>query len=332
MAAFVKPHAAESFHQNFVSNAKKFGNSFRISEPSENLLRVSMMQSSWMMEQITMADVAQATGQAVSVGDNSLYTGRTLEGRFRSPTKLDGTAYDLIETDSCAGISYDKMSLLINSGSGTQEEFNQKMSEFFSRAFTLDMLKIGFNGQRTALDTKPDENPKGEDVNRGWHTIAREFNAGSQVITKPASIGDAGDFKHIDALASFLINELIPEGFREDPHLVVMVGAELAASQRLKIFNGAALSSERAAAQMLNSSVAGRFAFVPPFMPGRRLVITTLDNLHIYTQKDSRIFKAGFNEDKKIYEHSYLRQEGYALGDGFMYAAMDENALTLKDA
>lgn len=332
MTAFVKPHAAESFHQNFVINAKKFGNSFKISEPSENLLRVAMMQSSWMMEQITTADVAQAFGQAVSVGDNSLYTGRALEGRFRNPAKLDGTAYQLIETDSCAAISYDKMSLLINSGSGTQDEFNQKMSDFFSRAFTLDMLKIGFNGQRMALDTKPSEYPKGEDVNRGWHAIAGEFNGGSQVISKPVSIGESGDFKHLDALASFLINELIPDGFKEDPRLVVMVGAELAASERLKLFNGAILPSDRASAQMLNSSVAGRFAFVPPFMPGRRLVITTLDNLHIYTQKDSRIFKAGFNEDKKIYEHSYLRQEGYALGDGFMYAAMDENALTLKDA
>lgn len=332
MTAFIKPHAAELFHQNFVSNAKKFGSSFQISEPSENLLRVAMMQSSWMMEQITTADVAQASGQAVSVGDNSLYTGRSLEGRFRNPTKLDGSAYELCETDSCASISYDKMSLLINSGSGTQDEFNQKMSDFFSRAFTLDMLKIGFNGQYSALDTKPNENPKGEDVNKGWHAIALEFNSGSQVITKPATIGETGDFKHLDALASFVINELIPEGFREDPRLVVMVGAELAASERLKLFNGAASPTDRASSQLLNSSVAGRFAFVPPFMPGRRLAVTTLDNLHIYTQKGTRVFKAGFNEDKKIYEHSYLRQEGYALGDGFMYAAMDENALTLKES
>lgn len=332
MTAFVKPHAAELFHQNFVSNARKFGNSFTISDPSENLLRVAMMQSSWMMEQITIADVAQAVGQAISVGDNSLYTGRALDGRFRNTAPLNGTAYELIETDSCASISYDKMSLLIHSGSGTQDEFNQKMSDFFSRAFTLDMLKVGFNGQFAALDTKPNENPKGEDVNTGWHAIAREFNSGSQVITKPTTIGEAGDFKHLDALASYLINELIPEGFREDPRLVVMVGAELAASERLKLFNGAASPSDRASAQMLNSSIAGRFAFVPPFMPGRRVAITTLDNLHIYTQKETRIFKAGFNEDKKVYEHSYLRQEGYALGDGFMYAAMDENALTLKDA
>lgn len=332
MTAFIKPHAAELFHQNFVSNAKKFGNSFQISEPSENLLRVAMMQSSWMMEKITTADVVQENGQAVSVGDNSLYTGRALEGRFRNPTKLNGSVYELSETDSCASINYDKMSLLINSGSGTQDEFNQKMSDFFSRAFTLDMLKIGFNGQYSALDTQPNENPRGEDVNKGWHAIAREFNSGSQVITKPATIGENGDFKHLDELASFLINELIPEGFREDPRLVVMVGAELAATERLKLFNGAASPSDRASAQMLNSSVAGRFAFVPPFMPGRRLAVTTLDNLHIYTQKGTRVFKAGFNEDKKLYEHSYLRQEGYALGDGFMYAAMDENALTLKDS
>ncbi|WP_071783614.1 P2 family phage major capsid protein [Pantoea sp. AS-PWVM4] len=81
----------------------------------------------------------------------------------------------------------------------------------------------------------------------------------------------------------------------------------------------------------MNSSVAVRFAFVPPSMPGRRVAITTIDNLHIYTHKGTRFFKAGFNEDKKLYEHIYLHQADCALEDGFKDAAMDENALTLKD-
>lgn len=60
------------------------------------------------------------------------------------------------------------------------------------------------------------------------------------------------------------------------------------------------------------SSVAGRFAFVPPFMPGKRLAVTTLSNLHIYTQKGSRRFRAEFVDDRCVYEHSYWRNEGYA--------------------
>ncbi|HGY9166315.1 TPA: P2 family phage major capsid protein, partial [Escherichia coli] len=86
--------------------------------------------------------------------------------------------------------------------------------------------------------------------------------------------------------------ELIAEQFREDPRLVVLVGAELAAHQRLKLFNAADRPSDVNAAQMATSSVAGRFAFIPPFMPGKRLAVTTLDNLHIYTQAITRWFRA----------------------------------------
>jgi len=305
------------------------GRGFSISDPSENLLRVSMLESGWMMNNITLADVNESQGNAVSIGDNSLHTGRSVSGRFGKNIALNGTPYTLEETDSCAAISYDQMSLMINSGSGEQGEFNQKMSDFFGRAFTLDMLRVGFNGRMAAIPTNPAAYPKGEDVNLGWHSIAREFNEGSQVITDELVLGDGGDFAHLDALTNYLINKSIPEAFREDPRLVVLVGAELAAAERMRLFNGADRPADRAASQLLTSSVAGRFAFVPPFMPGRRLAVTTLDNLHIYTQRGSRRFRAEFVEDRCVYEHSYLRMEGYALGDGYLYAAVDESALKL---
>lgn len=330
MTAFVIPHAAESFHKNFVRGANsRNNNSFSISEPSENLLRVSMMESGWMMNNITLADVSEVNATAVSIGDNSLHTGRSVHGRFNKKLFISGTDYSLEETDSCASMSYEQMSLLANSGNNGQNEFNQKMSDFFAKAFTLDMLRVGLNGRAAEWPTDPIKNPKGEDVNRGWHTIAKEFNDGSQVITNGLSLGKGGDFPHLDALANYLITKHISEAFREDPRLVVLVGAELAASERMRLFNGAELPVDRLASQSLTSSIAGRFAFVPPFMPGRRLAVTTLDNLHIYTKKNSRRFRAEFVDDRCVYEHAYWRMEGYALGDGFLYAAVDENAIQL---
>lgn len=334
MSLTAKPAAAELFHQNFIRGAnytpgnKKY---FSVSEPSENLLRVAMLESGWLMKNITLSDVITERGDSISLGDNSLHTGRAMEGRFSKNTKIEGTPYLLEETDTCASISYEQMSLIANSGRGDQEHFTNVMSDFFGKAVSLDMLRIGFNGEFAGFPTQPDVYTKGQDVNKGWHTIAKEFNDGSQVITDEFTLGDSGDFPHLDALANYLIMNKIPEEFREDPRLVVLVGSELASITRTRLFNGADRSSDIAASQTLLSSVAGRFALVPPFMPGRRLAVTTLDNLHIYTQKNTRRFRAEFIDDRSVYEHSYWRNEGYGLGNAFLYAAADEASIKLSE-
>ncbi|HEJ9148745.1 TPA: P2 family phage major capsid protein [Serratia marcescens] len=329
MTAAIIPAVAGRYHQNLMNSVTfPYGNqrTFTISDVAENKLRIAMLESGWMMSGITLMDVDTEKGQAIEIGDASLYTGRAIEGRFNKRLAVNGTDYVLVETDSCASLSYEKMSAIANVGG--MEHFAQRVDEFFGMAVSLDMLRIGLNGERIAYPTDPESNTKGQDVNIGWHAIAKTFNNGSQVITEAVTLGEGGDFPHLDALANHLITKNIPEGFREDPRLVVMVGAELAAAERLRLFNAADRPADTAAAQMLTSSVAGRFAFVPPFMPGKRLAITTLDNLHIYTQKGSRHFRAEFVDDRAVYEQGYWRNEGYALGNGFLYTAVDEKAIT----
>lgn len=292
------------------------------------LLNTALLESSWMMQNITLMPVREAEGQAFTVGSRQLHTGREISVRFRRRMVANGTPYTLTETETCAYLPYRDLVAMINTG--TEGELERMMSAFFDQAVALDMLRIGFNGQHVGWPTKPDENPNGEDINKGWHTLAKAFNDGSQVVTDALTLGDGGDFPHLDALANHIIQTKIPEGLREDPRLVVMVGSELAAAERLRLFNGADTPANAAAAQSATSSIAGRFAFVPPFMPGKRLAVTTLSNLHIYTQEGTQKARAEFNDEESAYEHSYLRSEGYALQDGMMYAAVDESAITLK--
>ena len=40
------------------------------------------------------------------------------------------------------------------------------------------------------------------------------------------------------------------------------------------------------------------------------MVVTPLSNLHIYTQRNTRMRKAEFVEDRKQFENKYLRNEG----------------------
>lgn len=233
MAVHLIPDMAKQFHQLFTRGAEYFSNNkegeFTISTPSENSLHIAMLESGWMMGSITLRDIDSSTGQAIEIGDNSLHSGRALSGRFKKKLTVNGTPFELVETDSCVSLSYEQLGQLANINSF--DKFVSLLSDFFGRAVSLDMLRIGFNGEYAGLPTNPIENPKGEDINTGWHAIAREFNNGSQVITEKFSLGEGGDYPHLDALANQLIKDKIPEAFREDPRLVVLVGAELAAKE-----------------------------------------------------------------------------------------------------
>ncbi|HHQ4553414.1 TPA: P2 family phage major capsid protein, partial [Aeromonas veronii] len=82
--------------------------------------------------------------------------------------------------------------------------------------------------------------------------------------------------------------------------------------------------SEQIAAQQLAKSIAGRKAMIPPFFPGKRMVVTTLDNLHCYTQRGTRKRKADDNQDTKSFDNQYWRMEGYALGEHKAYGGFEE--------
>lgn len=301
-------------------------NYFSLSDPKETQLRDALLESSDFLNWITVADVDQLSGQVVSVGASGLHTGRIAEGRFRRNIGVSGNEYKLVETDSCAALRWDLLSVWANAGS--DEEFFQRVQSFTNQAFALDMLRIGFNGKSIAADTNYKENPNGEDVNIGWHEIVRKI-AKSQIMTDAVTLDQGGDYKSLDAMASDLINAKIPQEYRNDPRLVVLVGADLVAAEQYRLYQAADRPSEKIAAQMLQDSIAGRQAIIPPFMPGKRMVVTTLNNLHIYTQRNTRQRKAEFVEDRKAYENKYLRNEGYAVEYPELYAAIDESAVTI---
>ncbi|HCO1115329.1 TPA: major capsid protein, partial [Escherichia coli] len=48
-------------------------------------------------------------------------------------------------------------------------------------------------------------------------------------------------------------------------------------------------------------------------------------------QAITRWFRAEFDDESSEYVHSYLRNEGYALGEPELYAAVDECTLTFAD-
>lgn len=302
---------------------------FALTDPKETAMRSALLERADFLSMITCADVDQLQGQVVSVGNPGIFTGRKEGGRFIRETNVDGNEYKLVKTDSGAALTWDLLSIWANAGD--ENEFFQRMQDFTNESFALDMIRIGWNGTKAEKSTDPIKFPNGEDVNIGWHEIVRKYNKGNQIISTPVTLDEKGDYKSLDAMASDLINDKIPQQFRNDPRLVVLVGADLVAAEQYRLYQKADRPTEKIAAQMLSDSIAGRPAMVPPFMPGKRMVVTMLSNLHIYTQRNTRQRKAEFVEDRTQYENKYLRNEGYAIEFPEMYAAFDESAVTIGE-
>lgn len=328
---FLNQRARELLRAYSMGLAAEYGQDsaeryFSLTDPKETQLRAALLESVGFLSMITVADVDQLSGQVVNVGNPGIFTGRKEGGRFIRNTGVDGLEYKLSETDSGAALTWAMLSVWANAGD--ENEFFQRMQEFTNQSFALDMLRIGFNGKSVAKSTDPEKYPNGEDVNIGWQEFVRAFDD-NQIITDAVSLGAGGDYVSLDAMASDLINSKIPAQFRNDPRLTVLVGADLVAAEQHRLYQAADRPTEKIAAQMLGTSIAGRPAIVPPFMPGKRMVVTPLSNLHIYTQRGTRQRKAEFVEDRKQYENKYLRNEGYAVEYPEMYAAFDESAVTI---
>lgn len=321
---------------------------FSISPPQETALRLALMENNWFLPLITTRDVSQIRGQVIDVGNPGVFTGRHPDKRFTKDVGLSGNIYQLFPTDSCARLPWELMSDWIHSGT-TDEEFVQLVAEFTLRTFANDMVRVGFNGIKAAPITDLDDYPNGEDINIGWHQIAKNFDTKHADPSTPEEdripgftprvmnpgpgslvLGPTGDFKTLDAMAQWLISATIPQQFQNEPDLVLLIGADLIAAEQFRLFQEADKPTENIAAQMLANTVTGRRVYVAPFLPGKRMIATTLTNLHLYTQRGHQYRRAEHVQDRMGFENAWWRNQGYALGHPMMYGAIDESAVTIE--
>ncbi|MBY7871725.1 phage major capsid protein, P2 family [Vibrio fluvialis] len=312
-----------SAKQSEIFGVKDPSKTFAITGPKETQLKSKLLEKADFLKMITVEDVDQKSGQVVQVGTNRLHTGRKKGGRHTTDGGVDGHEYALVETDSCAVVTWDTLSVWANSGK--PGEFMKRMNENAMSNFSADILRVGFNGKTVADTTDSATNPNGEDVNKGWQTLVKQ-DAPDQIIDLDVYLDadGGGDYKTLDAMGSDLINTKIHPSLRNDPELVLLVGADLMSFEQARLYDAASTPTEKKAAQQLPHSIAGRPAIIPPYFPGMRMVATTLKNLHVYTQKNTRHRKSEHVEDRKQHENSYLRWEGYAVGDYEGYGGFEE--------
>ncbi len=126
-----RPDAARRYHNKFVTGTnyqEESNRRFALSEPTENILRTSILESGWLIKNITLRDVNAVSGNAVNIGASELYTGRVDGGRFHKKMAINGTEFFLTETDTCARISYSDMSHIYHTG--VPDEFEKTVESF----------------------------------------------------------------------------------------------------------------------------------------------------------------------------------------------------------
>ncbi|NHB87180.1 phage major capsid protein, P2 family [Photorhabdus tasmaniensis] len=319
--ALLRKYTAGLAKTSHVDSTARF---FSLTEPHEIQFRDALLQESTFLGLITVMDVEQISGSVIATGNPGLFTGRKKGGRFMREMGPTGNDYKLVETDSGSFLPYDTLVTWANAGS--ENEFFERIQSFSTESFALDMLRVGFNGTLIAEDTDPEKYPSGEDVNIGWHQIVKVRSPGQIVTDKVVldRVGTGADFVSIDAVATDLIHTLIPEQFRQDPRLVVLVSADLIGADTTSMMNRIDRPTEKVAAQLINREIAGRKAYSPPFMPEGRIIVTTLKNLHLYTQARTRQRRSDWIDDRKQFENNYLRMEGYAVEYDELYASIDK--------
>lgn len=309
---------------NGVANATE---QFNVSPEIEQKLESKMKESSEFLGMINVMPVTQQEGQVLGLTTTRTIAGRTdtSGGTRRNPTDPSGDAekrrYLCKQTNFDWARRYPLMDAWRH-----RPEFETLLRDAILQQQSRDRIMIGWHGTSAADTTDRVANPLLQDVNIGWLKKLRDNAAGQvfsdgsltvksdgtnnaalkKIYVKPGvelydanaahdAVGGSAhavaDYSSLDALV-LDAKRLIPEWWRGDTELVVIVGHDLVDDKYFTIAQttGAEATEVEATDRILRSTktLGGLPAVRVPFFPAGSLLITRLDNLSIYYQEGTR--------------------------------------------
>ncbi len=295
----------------------------RASSLKGNALMLSIFQASPLLARMTlrfMKDPYEPTQDPIKPG---LRTGRTKSERFIVKADPTSQKHQFHDFDSSAVFTRTELATLF--GGLTPEQVNEIVEAITLSMLADDVLRIGFYGQLAADSTDPVTYPNGEDVAAGWQTIAKQHDPDgkrilrNQVTFDPAG---AGDYRDLDSMVYRLL-EVLPERWRQDPRLQVLVGGDL-----LALHKQAHLAPGQVRSKDQQLKIADLPVNTHQHMPGNLLAVTFLSNLQVLTLELGHYLATGDLNDDNTWGIRYLRPQTYALGAPDAYTAFDSITLT----
>lgn len=268
---------------------------------------------------VNLAMVPELKGEKLYMDLGGLVSSRTeITGNAeRSPTdfsNLTNKFYELFFTESDIAIPYSKIDQW-----KFFKDFAQRYQRLHRAAIANDRLRVGWHGTSAAATTNSNTNPNGEDINKGWLQILREYDAAlstpMHVDSTGTTLGAGGDVPNLDKLVSDMKSDMIAKEFKSVPK-VVLVSEDLIGVVEGKYYAAAGDSAEEKHhldGGRILQTYGGLRAIVPPHFPDGTVMVTPANNLSIYTQEDSWRRTLTDKPSKNRWEDYNSRNEGYVV-------------------
>lgn len=270
------------------------------------------------LERINLIPVSEIKGEKVFLGVSGPVSGRTdtkiKDREVKDVSALTNYTYELVSTESDVALPYAKIDAWAKFN-----DFNDRYAVAVQKQIALDRIMIGFHGTHAAPSTDIADYPMLQDVNKGWLQQARE-QIPSQVLSQGISagkieLGAGGDYANLDALVHD-VKQMIDPVYREAGDLVAIIGSDLLASDKAKLYSnqaGTPTEKERIEDTQVTSTYGGLESFCVPFFPVNSVLVTSWDNLSIYFQDSSWRRHLLDNPKRSRVEDYNSRNEGYVI-------------------
>lgn len=321
-------HALATYYKVDPSDVMA-GRYFNLEIPQAAELGTNIQNRAEFLQKINMFQVTDLKGHKLLGATEKGVTGRKKDGRYLTTLNHNQKGYELFETDSGVLVPWAMLSNFARFGN----QLFTLYAEYVQTQIALDRLQIGWHGKSVAENTSASDL---SDVNKGWLQLLEE--------QKPANVykgdnneikifGADAEFNNLDSLA-FDLKQGLALRHRDRSDLVFLVGADLVGKET-KLLNKTAVHkpTERVAlaTHHLIGSFGGMPAMTPPNFPAKGAVVTSLNNLSIYTQAGTQKRRYEDNQDRKGLIDSYWRMEGYVIEDLDLMTAIDPTKVAIGE-
>ena len=318
-----------------VQNVEKW---FNVITPMEISLMQAIQDTHAFLDRITILPRTDKVGTPARIKMNKTLASRTdtSDGtKKRKATKMKaptGVEYRLEQTNFDVGFDYSLLDTWARF-----ENFMELYMKAVYRRIGLDRMLIGFNGETAAKDTDRTKNPLLQDVNIGWlkllethhpENLLKEVKKDSGEIT----IGSApdADFSNLDHFV-YSVGSMIGDASKSGDE-VAIVGRGLVAND-----SGKALAAfgqqptEKAQIMVLEKSYGGYPSMVVPGFNEMGVMVTDLENLHLYYQENRVRRKTEDQSDSDQIVDYISSNEAYMIEDFDGAAAVKASAVKFKE-
>ena len=323
MAQPLSANGAKKYAALQVAIAESYGvadacKTFSVEPSTAQELNDAITAKADFLERINVVPVTEIKGEKVFIGVNGPVTGRTntktTDREAKDTSELENSLYELSSTESDVGLPYAKIDAWAKF-----PDFQDRYSAAVQKRIAQDRIVIGFHGTSAAIQTDLAANPKLQDVNKGWLQQLRE-QAPQQVLKEGETVGKVllgagGDYANLDALVHDT-KQMIDEILREDGDLVAIIGSDLLAADKAKLYTkqgDTPTEKERIESAQVISTYGGLPSYSVPNFPVNAVMVTSFDNLSIYFQDSSWRKQTVDNPKRSRVEDYNSRNEGYVI-------------------